>query len=74
MPPQNPVFQPTPFNMYVQNGDIRLGYLKINTVSTSAVVILGDAETISPKAVSTSRGVIGRFVAPVVAPPVVSPR
>lgn len=67
MPPQTPV----QVNMYVQNGDIRLGYFKINAVSNSAVVILGDAETISPRAVSTSRGIIGRFVAPVVAPPVV---
>ncbi|WP_380027831.1 hypothetical protein [Effusibacillus consociatus] len=57
-------------NMQVQNGDIQVGYLKINAISNSAVVILGDAETITPTAIATSTGAVGPLLAPVpTAPP-----
>lgn len=52
-------------NMQIQNGDLHLGYLKINAVSNSGVVILGDAETINAESISTSRGVQGPLLAPV---------
>lgn len=55
-------------HMQVQNGDLHLGYFKINAVSNSGVVILGDAETIRAESVSTSKGVVGPLIAPVVAP------
>ncbi|GAX90236.1 hypothetical protein [Effusibacillus lacus] len=61
MPPQ--------INMQVQNGDIQVGYIKINAVSNSAVVILGDAETITPTNISSSRGVLGPLLAPITTPP-----
>lgn len=54
-------------NMQIQNGDLHLNYLKINAVTNSAVVILGDAETITPESISISRGILGPLVAPVVA-------
>ena len=52
-------------NMQVQNGDIQVGYIKINAISNSAVVILGDAETITPQSISTSTGIVGPLLAPV---------
>lgn len=55
-------------NMQVQNGDLNLTYLKINAISNSAVVILGDAETICAESISTSKGVQGPLLAPVTAP------
>lgn len=44
--------------MHVENkGDIKLGQIKINSVSGSSVVIFGDADTFRPKSVSITRGV-----------------
>jgi hypothetical protein len=43
--------------MEVTNGDLMISFLKVNSVSNSGTVILGDAERISPRAVSFTRGV-----------------
>ncbi|WP_018131640.1 hypothetical protein [Effusibacillus pohliae] len=55
-------------NMNIQNGDLYLQYLKINAVSNSAVVILGDSQTIRAESISTARGIPGPLITPVVAP------
>jgi spore germination protein PD len=41
----------------VNNGDLQVAAFKINSISSSAVVLLGDAERITPRSVSISRGV-----------------
>jgi hypothetical protein len=44
--------------MHIENkGDIKLGQVKINAISSSSVVIFGDAETLRPRNVSITRGV-----------------
>ncbi|ASS76390.1 hypothetical protein CIG75_16465 [Tumebacillus algifaecis] len=55
----------------VNNGDLQVGKFKINTVTASAVVLLGDAEIITPRTASVTRGVrpIGAIV-PAVSGPV----
>jgi len=44
-------------NLEVTSGDLQVGAIKIVNVSSSAVVILGDAEEINPKSVSITRGI-----------------
>ncbi|ARU61624.1 hypothetical protein CBW65_11825 [Tumebacillus avium] len=41
----------------VNNGDLQVGMFKINSISSSSVVLLGDTEIITPQSVSISRGV-----------------
>lgn len=41
----------------VNNGDLQVGMIKINSVTSSAVVLLGDTEIITPRSVLISRGV-----------------
>ncbi|GIM46979.1 hypothetical protein DNHGIG_25280 [Collibacillus ludicampi] len=43
--------------MDITNGDLLISYLKVNSVSNSGTVILGDAERITPRAVTFTRGV-----------------
>lgn len=43
--------------MHITNADLQVGAIKINNVSSSAVVILGDSEEIKPKSVSVTRGI-----------------
>lgn len=44
-------------SMEITNGDILVSFLKINAVTNSGTVILGDAKCLSPRAVSFTRGV-----------------
>jgi spore germination protein PD len=53
-------------NLYVQNGDINVNYIKVNAVSNSSVLLLGDAETVKAQSISTSKGVPGPLIAPIV--------
>lgn len=41
----------------VNNGDLQVANFKINSVTSSAVVLLGDTELITPRSVFISRGV-----------------
>ncbi|HEU4964363.1 MAG TPA: hypothetical protein VFV52_11015 [Bacilli bacterium] len=41
----------------INNADLKIGGIKINAVSSSAIVIFGDAECFSPRNVSITRGV-----------------
>jgi len=41
----------------VTNADLQIGGIKINSVSSSAIVILGDAQEINPQSVSITRGI-----------------
>jgi hypothetical protein len=43
--------------MDITNGDLLISYMKVNSVSNSGTVILGDAERITPRAVTFTRGV-----------------
>lgn len=43
--------------LYVENsGDVMLGDIKINSISSSSVVIFGDAECFTPHNVAITRG------------------
>ncbi|KEO82890.1 hypothetical protein [Tumebacillus flagellatus] len=43
--------------MYVENtGDLKIGDVKINSLSSSAIVIFGDAECFTPTNISITRG------------------
>jgi len=42
--------------MEIQNADLQVGAVKINSVSSSSVVIFGDAESFFPRTVSVTRG------------------
>lgn len=41
----------------VNNGDLQVGMFKINSISSSAVVLLGDTEIVTPRSILISRGV-----------------
>jgi hypothetical protein len=43
--------------MNVTNADVKIGGVKINSVSSSSIVIFGDAECFTPRNVSITRGV-----------------
>ena len=42
--------------MHVTNADLKVGGIKINSVSSASIVILGDAENFYPRNVSITRG------------------
>lgn len=42
--------------MNVTNADLKVGTVKINSISASSIVILGDAESFVPVNVSVTRG------------------
>ncbi|MBL0386737.1 hypothetical protein JJB07_08735 [Tumebacillus sp. ITR2] len=49
--------------MYVENtGDVKIGDVKINSISSSAIVIFGDAECFTPHNVSITRGLAQQVV------------
>ncbi|MGZ4107262.1 MAG: spore gernimation protein GerPD [Tumebacillaceae bacterium] len=41
----------------VTNGDLQIGDIKINSISSSSILIFGDAKSFYPSNVSISRGV-----------------
>jgi hypothetical protein len=43
-------------NLQVVNADLKIGGVKINSVSTSSIVIFGDAECFYPHTVAITRG------------------
>lgn len=43
--------------MNITNGDIQVNDIKINSISSSAIVIFGDAKSFHPVNVSITRGV-----------------
>jgi hypothetical protein len=51
--------------MNVTSGDIRVDTIMINSILSSAIVILGDAETITPRSVTISKGVLPPEATPV---------
>lgn len=55
-------------NMHVQNADLHIGGVKINSVSSSSIVIFGDAESFYPKVVSITRGVSAATIVPTAGP------
>jgi hypothetical protein len=42
----------------VTNVDLNVGAIKINSVSSSSVILLGDTEMLKPKSISITRGVV----------------
>lgn len=44
--------------MDITNADLQIGDIKINSISTSSIVIFGDAKSFYPRNVSITRGVI----------------
>jgi hypothetical protein len=49
--------------MKVTSADVQVGAVKINSISSSAIVIFGDAESFYPRNVSITRGIRApRFV------------
>ena len=43
--------------MNVTNADLKIGGIKINSISSSSIVVFGDAECFHPKSVSVTRGI-----------------
>lgn len=43
--------------MDIQNADLKIVGVKINSISSSSIVIFGDAECFTPRSVSITRGV-----------------
>ena len=51
--------------MNVTNADVKIGGVKINSVSSSSIIIFGDAECFTPRNVSITRGVQSPRLTPV---------